>query len=68
MSALRTLDVVGALAALLLAGSLALRLHDMNVTARAIAAHCDSLDAIAVRTPDGWECVSRAIIPADTAR
>jgi len=33
-----------------------------------IAAYCDSLDAIAVKTPDGWECVTRAVIPADTVR
>lgn len=68
MRALRIIDAIAAIAIVALIFSLILRLRDHEGMTDAMAAYCDSLDAIAVKTPGGWECVTRAVIPADTVR
>ena len=70
---MRILDVAIAIALLLLALSLAERIvnreHESAPTeAQRAAQHCATLDAIAVRTPDGWSCITTAVIAAEEER
>ena len=47
-----------------LIGSVVDVIHDRE--AEEWGTHCATLDAIAVQTPEGWTCITTAVIPADS--